>query len=183
MLCDGCAVVGMQTCELLTSRKLMNHSIQRAADRALSEQRTLLMAHRQVETELNQWARAATECVPVLRAVVGRINDQLKRAMGEVDAVAGKVSDAFSAWKSCELSRIDMGGAMVCPLDALSRGCLGTEMASFVDTFRLNASDWQALCSFLHAMRKRIVDVVKVDFVKSLGTCIELFSSLRNGDI
>ncbi|CAE7808546.1 unnamed protein product, partial [Symbiodinium microadriaticum] len=170
------------TCDVLTNRKLMSHSIQRAADRALSEQRSLLISHKKLEAELKQWVEAATECIPLLRAVITRINDHLRRTVGEIDTVTKKVSYTYEAFMDSEKSRVDLGGgALVCPLDALSRGYIGSEVALFVDTYRMNANGMQTLCSSLQSMRKQFVDVITVDFVGALASCIELFSKLQSG--
>jgi hypothetical protein len=159
----------------------MSPQLQRAADRSLSEQRALLAAHAKTKAELRKWGKCVDQCVPVLKTAVGRINEQLKKSVADVDVSASKLGDTFETLIACEQARIDLSGSQVCPLDALARGFLGPEVAMFVDTLRMNAKDMQTMCASLRDLKKQLIRTITIDFVGALTACVQRFSDLQIG--
>lgn len=172
-------LLSSQACDVLSSKKLLSPGLQRAADKARSEQRSILAAYAKLEAEIKDWVSCAEASVPVLKVAIGKINDQLKRQVIEVNSAAVKVGDTFEALLACEKARIDLSGSLVCPLDALSRGFLGPDMAVFVDTLRLNARDMQLLCSSLKDLKKQLVKSITSVFATALSDCVLRFSHLH----
>jgi hypothetical protein len=104
----------------------------------------------------------------------------LKRGVVEIEVSTQKVAGITDALVASERARIDLNGALVCPLDALARGSLGEEVAVLVETLRLSSTDMLNLHRSLSDIRKLFVECITVDFAGALAMCVQNFANIHS---
>ena len=138
-------------------------SVQAAVDRTLSEQQALVRSYNVVVRSLKQWSVIYQRIGVVVEEFGDKLRATTSAYIQDISILESSQRSVVEALKQAELSRIvDPNGARVCPLDALSRGVLGSETGHLVNTLRMQEPNlrhiMEKLSDFRSAVSKALDD-------------------------
>lgn len=145
--------------------KRITPAIQQAADRSRSENSALVSCFIQTERTLKNWVNLSSALVPELNGLCNRLQQRLSAATKEIHIANSKLLKLSAHFRNAEDARIapTPSSVPVCPLDALSRGCMGEEVATLVNSLRLDANDISKLAQLIQSVRKQFAADVAAD--------------------
>lgn len=168
--------------------------LQAAADRALSEQVAVIRCWRQARSCLSQWTEHASAVAPTLQGVSKRYRSVVEQTAQELQEKSSSLSQITQALREAEVARIrstaedpnltdtssrsasfrgnssasSAAGVPISPLDSLSRGSAGREVAALVNALRASKDEL--------ADSAQVVSTLGTKLVSELRRELELFS-------
>jgi hypothetical protein len=157
-------------------------------DRAQSEQQNMLMALRENERINSKWFQAAGESLPILKNLMKSMNNIFKKAIDEIQAFEHSFHLLLKSLMMSERARIQIPSSFgtnsyspqpaVSPLDVVSRGFLGEEMASLINALRISGKELSQLSERVSLLRKQITEEITDNISRSLQECCQKYSEL-----
>jgi hypothetical protein len=166
--------------ELLEPRKLLTPAIQRVIDRSKSEQTTLLNTIHECQKTTQKWKHASRESHSIFKNMTKSLNDIFRETIKDLQLLQNSLLAISRAWFASEQSRIQLPHSvdLVCPVEMLSRGYLGEEMASLMNTMKLYQHDLSQFLEKINFFKKRLQTEFNSSVVHSLLSCYQKFSEL-----
>mmetsp|Transcript_18429 Transcript_18429/g.34432 ORF Transcript_18429/g.34432 Transcript_18429/m.34432 type:complete len:830 (+) Transcript_18429:106-2595(+) len=166
----------------LEAKKLWNPNIQACVDRAKSEQYSLLVSVTHSDMRVTQWQSLAAHMSPMIAnfaekitAVCGSSVDQVQEKSVALLSLAASVAQA----EGVRMALSDSNSSLVSPVEALSRGYFGEEMADLVNRLRIDAKDISMLGSMLQNVHKQIMASVAFE-MSTLVKCGDAMGELAS---
>jgi hypothetical protein len=126
--------------------------IQKSADRAYSEQLTTIRMLLVARQGLQQWADGADRTTPLLDKFSSRAKKSYVRTVSGIKNLAESLRTIRKCLYAAEDCREVRDRVDVAPLDALSRGASGREVAELVNALRIHMDDLGALSDSLEVL-------------------------------
>jgi hypothetical protein len=164
---------------VLEAKKLWTPTLQAASDRSQSEQYSLLVAVTHSDMRMKQWQTFAGRINPLLTTFTDKLSEHcvssVQRVQTETDALLGLSTSLSQA----EQVRVALPGssALVSPLEALSRGFLGEEVADLTNRVRVSVHDVSRLSGSLQTIQKQMMADITAE-VATLVKCGDAINEL-----
>jgi hypothetical protein len=167
--------------ELLEPRKLLSPAIQRVIDRSKSEQTALLNTIHEYQKTTKKWTQASRESHSILMNMTKSLNESFRETMKDLQLLQNSLLTISRAWFTCGQSRIELphNADLVCPVEMLSRGYLGEEMASLMNTMKLYEHDFSHLLEKINFLKKRLHNEFNSSVIHSLLNCYKKYSEIN----
>lgn len=167
--------------EILEPRKLLTPAIQRVIDRSQSEQMVLLKTIHESQKTTQKWKQVSRESHSIFKTMAKSLNDIFRETIKELQRLQNSLLTISRAWLTCGQSRIQLPHAadLVCPVEMLSRGYLGEEMASLMNTMKLYEQDFTKLLEQITLLKNRFHTEFNSSVVNSLLNCYQKFSEIN----
>ena len=150
---------------ITNGRKSQN--LQRAIDRAVVEQSTLIRCFVRSLALLKNVSTVVTSQIHQIKAADSQDELKVRRAVSEIKRLEDSALSIFDAYEKANGARISVppipskeictgGSTLTAPLDMLARGVLGIETASLINTIRTNAQEISDISTKLADIRNQL---------------------------
>lgn len=146
----GLELLSNELNSLKLSSKSLEAKFQQLLDRVKSEQQALVMSHESMKSCLKKWYEAARITNVIVQKENMRFKDLSNKILKSIEKTDFEVKSLAMAYKEADDARIpndtivlssgakgNKRQALVCPLDMLSRGCMGDKVANLINSLRI----------------------------------------------
>ena len=142
--------------------------MQAAIDRTLSEQQALVRSHSILVRSLMQWSDIYERVDAVVEGFGDDIRAVTSAYLQEISVLEGSLRSVVDALNQAESGRIDdpKSGARINPLDALSRGVLGSDTGHLINSLRMQEPNLRQIMIKLADLRSAVAGALEVEKAK-----------------
>jgi hypothetical protein len=131
--------------------------IQSASDRAIAEQMTLIRCLTANQSSLSNWAKLSTEFSPLVDQFGSSMNKTISQSIVEISKISENIKSLSISYNLAEKSRINgSNSTFISPLESLSRGHMGQDVASLIVSLRVNMDGINNIVSELNELKIKI---------------------------